>query len=246
MQLAPINKNVSYNNYLSPSFKSTGRCIMRKDKKIICNYTKFFREDLDWEKFVKLLAEKYKYISKVNVFNLACSDGSEPLTLMSSLLNFAPDDANKFFPIKASDIDQHIISMAQSGIYNINDADLRNINLILSHYSDYFMMTRSSKISFPLALSILPKYSNNVSFECLDLVDVIKDLPPKNNIILCRNVLPYLKSPLKEEVVEMLAQKLDSTSLLVIGSYDNGHDIDKLLLSNGFKHYKIENVYFKP
>lgn len=229
----------------SCSFKSTGRCVFNRDKQIICNYTKFFRDDLNWKNFVKLLSDKYKNVKNVNILNLACSDGSEPLSLMSILIHRLGSEADKFFPIKASDADPRIISDAMSGIYNINGDDLFRINMTLGHYSDYFSMTDSSKLSFPYALKILPKYSENVIFNQMDMVDAIEFLEPQNNVIMCRNALPYLKDNKDETFIDKLAEKVDSTSLLVIGAYDNGHNIPNLVRSRGFKPYELENVYCK-
>ena len=247
MKTIPILNSYPYNNVNqpNPAFRSSTRCVFNSGKQIICNYTKFVREDLDWKKFAMLLLKKYRDVAKVNILNLACSDGSEPLTLMAALLHCLGEQADKFFPIKASDINAEIISEAKSGMYKIDDNDILRLNMSLGHYSDYFSIYNDSNINFPYKLSVLPKYSDKVVFEQMNLLEAIKYIEPKNNVILCRNVLPYLKDKNDKAFINMLAELLDSTSLVVIGCFDNGHDINCLLKSQGFKPYELENVYCK-
>lgn len=243
MQIQSVSSNYKYQKNSLPAFRSASRCVFSKEKQIICNYTKFFRDDLDWSHFVELLSNKYRNEDNVNILNLACSDGSEPMTLMTILVRKLKNEANKFFPIHASDIDEKILSEANSCSYKINEEDLFKINMALGHYSDYFTMHKTSNPYFPYALHILPKYSGNIIFKQQDLIYSINDIQPRNNVILCRNVLPYLEISKRENFIDKLAEKLDSTSLLVIGSYDNGHNINGLLRSRGFRPYGLENVY---
>ena len=228
-----------------PSFGTSSRVIVRKDNSIICNITWFFREDLNWRDFINVIAAKFRYAKDVNVLNLGCSDGSEPLSLMTGLLHFAREYADKFFPIKAFDIDEKIISDAKSGIYNIRESDLRTINNTLGTYTDYFSMTSRRNSESGLALKLLPAYSKNVTFEQMNLLDTIKYLKPLNNIVLCRNVLPYLKEEDRELFINNLSNRMDDSSLLVIGSFDRGHNVDDLIRSKGFVHYGNENVFIK-
>ena len=245
MQTLPISSNYSYQNCQNTIFGSSSRCVFNKEKQIICNYTKFFRDDLDWIHFIQLLGQKYKNTNKVNILDLACSDGSESVSLMTLLVHKLQSEAYKFFPILAMDIDSKIISDAQSGSYKVNKNDLFWIKMLLKDYSKYFSMHDTSNLYFTQALKLLPQHQGNIIFKQQDLISSIDNLQQQNNVILCRNVLPYLKELKATKFVYDLAEKLDSTSLLVIGSYDNGHNIDDLVRNCGFKPCELENVYCK-
>ena len=48
--------------------------------------TCFFRGDLEWDKFVKLIDKKFENQEKVTITNIACSDGEETFSLVYKLL----------------------------------------------------------------------------------------------------------------------------------------------------------------
>lgn len=245
MQVLPILNNNNYKISANTQFKSTSRCVFNSNKQIICNYTKFFREDLEWKNFVELLSKKYNNASRINIMNMACSDGSEPVTLMTKLLFTLKEKAQKFFPIYASDIDDKIIEEASSYEYKINEDDLFRVNMNLGHYSNYFSIIGNSNTNFPYKLLLNQKHCANILFNQMDMIQAANYIKSQNNVILCRNVIPYLSYPKQERFVDTLAEKLDSTSLIVLGAYDNGHGIDGLVRSRGFKSYGLENVYCK-
>lgn len=243
------NPQINLHPEYQPNFQSSRRWEFGPNNKVIVNYTKFMREDLDFKKFIRILELKYKYAPKVNILNLACSDGSESLSLMAALIHFLKEEnASKFFPIIASDIDSYIIKSAKSGFHYANDDDLSRINATLGHYSDYFSIAKACQNTegFSFALSPLLKYKNNVIFKESDMLYALNDLQPKNNVVLCRNALPYLQTEKVNKMLDMFAEKLDNTSLLVIGQFDNGHYINDDLKKRGFRPYGIENVYAKP
>lgn len=244
MQILPLTNYNLYKTTVKPSFGSA-KSFINVNGKAVAQYTIFLREDLDWKSFVRLLAQKYRNVAKVNIHNMACSDGSEPVSLMSAIIYFDKLLAAKCFPINASDKDPVIIGKAKSGVYNTDDKDIHRINMTLGHYSEYFEMQKPDTCFFPFALKLKPEYTKNIEFKQADLFQALENLQPQNNVILCRNVLPYLPENQRETFVKELAKRLDSTSLVVIGSFDNGHKIDELLKANGFKHYELENVYAK-
>ena len=93
------------------------------------NNTSFFRLYKIWEPTVKYLEERFKDVEKVNIYNLACSDGSEPLSLAMLIKSKFPYLAKKFLPIKAFDYDVNAIERALSREYCINISEKNYINL---------------------------------------------------------------------------------------------------------------------
>ena len=82
MRIAPIS-------YSSPSFSANRVVYSRKThdnelKQVSC-YTQFFRPDIKWDSFSSYLKERYHGVRMVNVINAACSDGSEPYSIIMAL-----------------------------------------------------------------------------------------------------------------------------------------------------------------
>ena len=95
------------------NFTSNLRCVYNRSTNALkyMNTTKLFRQDLDWDGFAELLISKYKDVDKVNIYSYACSDGSEPYSLVIKLLEKSEKlkiNCDKFFPIRAKDIDKKI------------------------------------------------------------------------------------------------------------------------------------------
>ncbi len=224
MNILPLNI------YNSQTFTSSDRCVYnclsRNDDDVIHrNTTFFYRKDLDWDNFSKFLLDKYKNTSKVNTYCYACSDGSEPYSLIIDLKTKAPSQADKFFPIIAKDYDQEIIRQAKSG------------TIYVPHYEKYFIHEQSNHNFNKFfgkdvrsdrrnncagrVFEVKPELSNNVTFDSADICKDVENIKPDNSIVLCRNFWPYLKS---QEKMDTLAQdlynRLGNNSIVVLGIYD--------------------------
>ena len=67
----------------------------------------FFRDDIEWKRLAKYEKNHFCNINRVNIIQFASSDGSEAYTQIISLLeNYPNKNSDKFFPIKAYDIDE--------------------------------------------------------------------------------------------------------------------------------------------
>lgn len=103
------------------------------------NATHFFRvhiNDLYADGIIK------KFPKGVKIFNYACSDGSEPYSLVMLLINKLgfEEARKKYFPIIAKDISPAIIKQAQKGIIGLNEQDEKEIiNLLrLKNLNKFF------------------------------------------------------------------------------------------------------------
>lgn len=207
----------------------------QNDDLIYSNFTLFFRPDLNsahsdrystignWDGFRKTIVDEFKNVSKVNVYDFACSDGSEAYSLVLSLIDeLGEDDAKKFFPISAYDIDGTMIELAKNGkipcyMDDINrlSQNLRN-NKTKSYFGLDFQPSRYATYSF-LAGDSLKK---NINFDVANIQDKIAQIEPSNSLVLCRNFLPYLSKKDLYEIIRELGQKFDDSSLVVIGHFD--------------------------
>ncbi len=244
---------ISINPVYNFSFKSSDRVVYRDSNNQICscdrnelsasqsgdliyaNSTAFFRPDLNfaheqkystvgnWIGFRKTIADEFKNTPKVNVYDFACSDGSEAYSLILSLIDeLGEQEAKKFFPILAYDIDETMVETAKNGVIPCYDDDIdrlaQNVHneTLKLYYGIDFAPSRYPAHSF-LASDALKK---NVKFSAASIQDKISQVEPSNSLVLCRNFLPYLGTKDMLEVIWQLGKILDDSSLLVIGHYD--------------------------
>lgn len=245
MKINPVNFNNSYPAY--PAFKGNQRSICDKSGKLLYRTTTyFFRDDLDWNAFVRYLNFKYQNADKVSIINHVCSNGQEPYSLAVKLIHSLKSGAEKFLPIIAKDIDEKNILSAQNGRMGIQLGDIYRINYYTGdNLSKYFTTGKAVNPDNDLVLIPKPNIKDKVIFSQSDIFNDISTLPDENMILLCRNFWPYLEIPQRKNLAKQLSEKINSSSLLVIGDYDERADVGEILYDNGFKETAIRYVYTK-
>lgn len=252
--------NIFSNQY---NFKSTERVLYARNRTIgqnsrhpvlknpdvdyHSNYTYFFREDLgkDWDTFVRILNDFFVNSKKVNVYNFACSDGSEAYSFAMKLLSkLGKRKAEKFFPILAFDIDKEILYDAKSNKIPCDVGDKIRIKENVRNYKKYCKVYPVNR-DYDSKLFFMPneKLKNRIEFSEADFVKQIDELEFSNSIIMCRNFWYYLGKNRINQILSKLNKKIDNTSLLVIGDFDRRYILDDLK-SFGFKELTL-NVFKK-
>lgn len=237
--------NISFNPNIRPSFASNARAARDENGKFLHNNTtNFFRIDLEWDKYTDFLIEKYKDQNKVDVYCYACSDGTEPYSLAMMLITkLGFEGAQKFFPIKARDIDDYYFEKLKKGEIAVNNSDLEKIKkktngntlFIVPTKNDFWEGNTQKIIS-----KINPKLKNTVIFQKGDLREDIKTLPKSNCVLMFRNAWSYLKdNEDRAKLLKDIHNQLDETSVFVSGSHDIIRPKEK------FEHYLAQNK-FKP
>lgn len=237
------------NYYAKPAFTSWKRDVLNKDNEIVNrNDTMLYRGDLDWNSFVKFANKKYRDVDKVNVYDYACSDGSEAYTFLISMFNNIPiKDTKKFLPVLAYDIDNNAIKKAKSGELSISEEEKLRF-AINSNYDleTFFDKNRYFNLYFPKTI-----LSKNVEFDVADIQKHYKKIKPDNTIVIARNFWPYLPYSARFKLAENLYDKLGENSMVVIGNYDAtphfeyDYGVGVILAKAGFKKSIIDNVYEK-
>ncbi len=234
----PINTNNNYRPTFGIYFHTVkdnlGNIVYRGD-------TRFFRGDINWNKLVDFLEEKYKNTNDVKIIMHACSNGEEAYSLITVLLERLGQNAEKFFPILAKDIDTKHINLAKTGIYDISLIEkMEAKRYIGDNFYKYFDECSNGKCSKPKEF-----IKNKVIFEWGDILEDVKTLSLKNKILLARNFMPYLG---KEEIyhyVNTLAQKADESTTIIIGGFDRDFGMDTLFNRFGFKRVGTHGVFEK-
>lgn len=198
-----------------------GQILDEKGKIFTRNNTRMFRDDLNWEDFGQYLKDKFKDFNKVNTYLYACSSGKEPYTLSILLQHIFKEEAQKFFPINAKDIDENLI---QKNIHNQNNERILETSYypakLALHLDDKqtkeYITLDEHKIE-----NLTEKTINPVEFSCANILDDIENIDSENpSIIMCRNMWPYVNSSEYEDFAVKLYDKLAKGSVIVIGSYD--------------------------
>ena len=246
------------NNKKTSNFGSNSRVYCSK----LTNYKRMettswmFREDIDWSFLACYLEDHFKDKEKVQILNPACSDGSEAYSLIIMLKEQMQEKSEKFFPIKAYDIDDEILRSANSGFLNTNFMDRTNIRRFAENSYDYFRFTnRKLEIMWDrdrewqegtITMKATKKLTKNVIFNKGDMREVLKNHNDESNtVLMCRNVFGHLGRDFTEKFIKQASEKLKKDSLLVIGKYDEKIiGIKEILQNYGFREIN-RNIYLK-
>lgn len=257
MKITPLlfnNNNYNKNEFCKmPTFGTTHRYYKTSDGYELGTNTWPFRDDIEWSELAKYEKKHFKDRNKVNMVQFACSDGSEAYTQIISLIenNPTPDD-NKFFPIKAFDIDPEVINAAQSKLLNTMTFDRVSLQINTENYDKYFKETEKKldikddiKFGSVKTLEVADILTEKVVFQNADMYKVLTKMEDNSNtILMCRNILGYFDEDKIEAFIKLVAEKLKKGSLFLIGEHDTRISfIERYLGENGFT--KVMKHVFK-
>lgn len=226
------------------------------------SFTRFFRPDLNWNALGDYINRRFQDVDKVNTYVWGCSSGQEAYSL-SMLLQKTADQADKFLPILALDIDKNII---EKNIQRLNKKiiipprDVAGIHSVIKYntenYKNYLVCHSDNSVG------LSEKVLDSVDFAFGNIVTDFEGITDDKNpsIVMCRNMWPYIDSTKYDKVVKTMYNKLAPGSIVVIGNYDltgeydykGSKDFSKKLVQNGFKPVRncaLDNVsliYEKP
>ncbi len=233
---------ISRNNFsnFNPQFKAYKHTIQYNNSRINRGDTCLFRFDLPFNDFVKFIYNKYKNVDKVEVIAHACSDGEEIFSVVSKMIDMLKNNAEKFLPIKAYDLEKEHILRAEKSNYTIESYERDAIKYYLgNNFFNYFLQEAPNNI---IAKNIL---KSKVHFSQSNIMDDIQHIGLHNTVLLARNFWHYLTKKDIDKLAITLGKKMDESSTLVIGDYDKEYNIDKILNKNGIYETDVENVFEK-
>ena len=191
--------------------------------------TGVFRYDLDWDRMMKYIFWNFLNEEKINIWSLACSDGSEPLSYALYLHNKAPESFySKYIPIYGCDIDPEMIKLAKSGKINLSDGDFHNMKKYIKNPNLYFteagapMKIHKNIDNHERSYIIDPYLTDMMTFEKSDILTQVKKIKKDENYVInIRNVFPYMSENYRNEVLETLAKNMKRGNIFVFGHYDH-------------------------
>lgn len=211
-----------------------------------CPKSWLFRNDIKWENLAAYLQKRFDSPDKVNTYIYGCPEGKEPYTMSIVLQESFKDEAEKFFPIMAKDIDEKIIAdnlKAQIKPIPIKEGFQRTAKNLKTP-EKYITPADNGQDGY-----ISKKVRDKVQFSCTNILEDIENIDNSApSIIMCRNMWPYIDSGEYDDFANRLYERLAPGSIVIIGEYDcSGEDglpgTDKFpnaLLDAGFQiatHY---------
>ena len=243
------NDNSKKSSY--PSFRSNYTVtedIFNPSVKQTKNATCFFRCDLDWNKFCKIILKNHEPNEKLNIVCVPCSDGSEPTSLLLKLMQFKDfrNNVSNFDCIKAYDIDEKQLEIAKSGKIPLlnNGMFLSDILALALNAGKDLGKTYNLKDG---CLELADNLKDKIKYEKKDIVEVVRNLPKDEKVVLlARNIFPYIDNYFQvPKMFEALSQ-LKSGSILAIGDYDKKlPNFEDEILKLGYKKSSTENCFIK-
>lgn len=229
LNMQVINQPKINNSIYTPHFTSNLRNVYDETGKFLYKTSSsFFRPDLEWNKLTDMLIRKYKDANKVNIHCTGCSEGAEPFSLAMLLIEkLGEQGAQKFFPIKASDINAQILENPKKGVIHLSEQDIRYIKDILGeNYSRYIEFSKKAHYSkedntWLYRGKIKPILNGKVIFSNRSISSELKYIEKGNNVLICRNFWSYYPENEQSKLAKDIFDKLDENSVCIIGEDDD-------------------------
>ena len=232
MRIANILNAQNYNN----SFRSNKQKSYIEDS-VSCKNTEvwhttcLFRGSYQyWIALANFMTENFKDKDKVNVYDLACSDGSETYSIAIALNEVSrfTGENSKFLPIFGSDFNKDMIKIARSGKLDLSYTDFKNLSIQTQKPLDYFygpdfpILESNANNTNYNSYSACKYLQNAVCFEQKDINSKLNEIQDNGNtVVFIRNVFPYLSGEYLKETMNLLNTKLKAGSMLILGDLEN-------------------------
>ena len=205
----------------------------------IHNYSILLRNFRLFLELPKLLEEKFPNGAKI--YDYGCSVGYEPVSLDLGLHNYFPkEQVKKYTPIIARDNNPYILREAKRFKLKFEKDELERLAFLKNINQEEFFHPHRKGIDGQLVCGCSDRLKKDIIFEHGDLFDDLKydRLSDEPCVVLLRNSWQYMTKNGKEELSDLLFEKLKSGSIVIIGSHDVSSSANECLLNSGFKNIK--------
>ena len=248
MKIQAINQNIykpNFQGYFINDYYPVGKgqyLSQYKDEIVNSNETYFFRSDINWLALRDYINERFSNLPQVDTIIYGCSDGSEPYSL-SMLLQSMVQNPDKFFPIKAFDIDESLIveNIKKKDSFKVQNSDFEKVQALYNtqafDYSPFIFQDDLGKYY------LTNKTTKPVEFKQGNLIEDIDRMKfEKPVLFMARNMWPYVSPWEYHSFAKKLFSKLPKGSSFIIGAFDykgnrymGTNDFPNVLLESGFK-----------
>ncbi|HIJ95772.1 MAG TPA: protein-glutamate O-methyltransferase CheR [Desulfuromonadales bacterium] len=149
----------------------------------------------------------------VKIWHAGCATGEEAYSMAILLLE---EGMQGRFRIYATDINEAVIRSAQEGIYPLKDLQNFTRNYQRSGGSGSFSDYYTARYDYAI---LSPSLRENIVFAAHNLT--ADAAFGEMNLILCRNVMIYFKTALKDQVLELFDSSLVAGGFLCVGTKES-------------------------
>ena len=191
------------------------------------NVSKFYRDKDVFDAIKNSILPIFKdRRDLIKIWSAGCAQGEEAFTLSILFL----DSNIKNFKTFATDFDNEVLEIAKKGIFDAKNLEDFPLNLRIKYME---------KINEKFKVKDFVK--EHIEFKLHDLLS-----PPFEkdfDLILCRNVLIYMKREAQKKVFENLTSSLKKDAILVLGKVETIHpDFEKFYLPLNLKEKIFKKI----
>jgi chemotaxis protein methyltransferase CheR len=190
-------------------------CMERLLHDLSVTVTSMFRDPGFFRTFADLVVPVLRTYPFIRIWNAGCSTGEEAFSMAILLHEHGLHDRSQIY---ATDMNESVLERARSGAFPLAKMREYTANYMASGgkrpFSDYYVAKERSAV-------FDPKLVENVVFARHNLVS--DGSFNEFNVVLCRNVMIYFDSVLRDEVHELLYDSLVMFGTLALGSRESIH-----------------------
>jgi chemotaxis protein methyltransferase CheR len=172
---------------------------------ITINVTEFFRNPEIFEELSRKVKSELSYSQGLKIWSAACSVGAEPYSLAMIMNNL---NSNANHKIVATDIDSTILQKARNGEYVY--AEVKNVS---KQFLDKYFLIKEDKYC------ISSEIKKMVDFKKHHLI--LDNYESNFDLIVCRNVVIYFNSDIKDKIYKKFSESLKKGGLLFVGATES-------------------------
>jgi len=208
MNLEGIKNIEDYYKYLKDNPEKINNLV----KHLTINVSSFFRNEEVFNYIENYLATiEEKKCQRLRIWSIGCSKGQEAYSIAMIVENLNINASGIQVSIDASDINDEVLKEAKLGIYN-----KKEIENVPERYRKYFHYLDDNRFA------IDDKIKKYVKYRRENLLN-LKIYNNYYNIVLCRNLLIFMKPIYHEMIYEILNKAMVKDGLLILGLTENLH-----------------------
>jgi chemotaxis protein methyltransferase CheR len=193
------------------------------------NLTAFYREPHHFPILKEYVLSLHK--QPLRLWCSAASTGEEPYTIAMTMVE-AFGTFNPPVEIIATDIDTHVLSKAEAGIYPLNQVEKLPKELL----KRFFLKGSGRNTGYA---QVRKELRELVSFRRLNLLDEHWPIDGSFDVIFCRNVMIYFDKPTQYKILKRFAPKLEANGLLFAGHSESLHHAADIFKLRGKTVYEL-------